>query len=94
MVISGAESGDDLALQAVDKVAKEVIEVLRPLVKRLDQDERDPMLVVAGGLGQVDLFWSRVVEEMEKLGWTWYEIVKMAEPALEGVKLLAQFQPG
>jgi hypothetical protein len=52
------------------------------------------MLVVAGGLGQVDLFWSRVVEEMEKLGWTWYEIVKMAEPALEGVKLLAQFQPG
>lgn len=93
MVISGAESGDDLALQAVDKVAMEVIEVLRPLVKRLDQDERDTMLVVAGGLGQVDLFWSRVVEEMEKLGWMWYEVVKMAEPALEGVKLLAQNLP-
>lgn len=94
MVISGAESGDDLALQAVDKVAKEVIEVLRPLVDLLDHGARDTLLVVAGGLGQVGLFWSQVEEEMDRLRWPWYEVVKMAEPALEGVKLLAQPSPG
>ena len=90
IVGEAAGQGDALALDVMDKVAREVTELLRPLVVAQEYDLHDTLLVVGGGLGQSQLFWSKVDAHMLREGWSWVDVIKVSRPAVEGVRSLAK----
>lgn len=88
LVIAGAQAGDAEAKRVVTRIAREVVEILEPLVQ-----PHAGVLVVAGGLGQVDVFWAAVEVEMRSRGWMWDDVVKVPDPAMAGMQaMLAERQ--
>lgn len=67
------------------KVAKEVIETLRPLVEKIHGDVADTLLSVTGGLGR-SAFWDIVLQLMDKEGWSWGCVVHISDPSEEGLE--------
>jgi N-acetylglucosamine kinase-like BadF-type ATPase len=84
-IVVGAADKDEEARSVVRSVAAQVVDVLQPLVDRL---EGTGVLVVAGGLGQVDVFWKEVEALMQVKGWRWEAVVKMSDPGLSGLLAL------
>jgi predicted secreted protein len=90
IVVGAAEAGEegaDVALRVLRKVAAQVVDNLEPLVDQL-RDPSAAVLVVAGGLGQVEVFWRQVQDIMETKGWKWAEVVKIADPGMSGLHAL------
>ena len=88
-VVQAAQQGDDEALRLLQKVAGELVEVLRPLVELKNlEDLKRTVLVVGGGLAGVDLFWSEVERNMAEHGWEWALISKCGDAAMEGVRVI------
>lgn len=90
IAVDAARAGDDEAFRIVRKVASEVVDTLEPLVAALGDEKA--LLVVAGGLGQVDVFWHEVERGMQARGWTWDEVVKLADPGMSGLMSLVPTQ--
>jgi N-acetylmuramic acid 6-phosphate etherase len=86
-IVVGAE-GDE-ADRVLGKVAREVVDVLRPLVGRLEGDLEDTILSVTGGLGG-SAFWKRVEGLMSLEGWKWHSVCYLADPAEQGLRSLLQ----
>ena len=101
-VVQAGLAGDEEAKRIMGKVAREVVDVVRPLVEMHGKtgqggDGRGDraglggtMLVVGGGLGGVKEFWEMVQEGMEGEGWKWAASVHLSDAAGEGAKVLLQ----
>lgn len=87
IVVTAAQGDDDEALRLLGVVAEQVCSTLAPLVGPGRVGEEETMLVVAGGLGQVDTFWGQVEERFEERGWR-FRTVKMPEPGRSGLEAL------
>ena len=97
-VVQAALGGDDEALVLLRRVAAEVVDLLRPLVDGVDIDHdgdqeiktgpKDTILVVGGGLANVDAFWDIVESGMKAEDWEWAMVRRVDEAALEGIKVV------
>ncbi|BEJ03430.1 hypothetical protein CcaverHIS641_0106050 [Cutaneotrichosporon cavernicola] len=87
IVVTAAEGGDDEALRLLGVVAEQVCSTLAPLVEVGRVTEKETMIVVAGGLGQVQVFWRQVEDRFAKRGWR-FRTVKMPEPGRSGLEAL------
>jgi N-acetylmuramic acid 6-phosphate etherase len=83
IVVAAAEGGDDEAVRLLGVVAEQVCATLAPLEAGLEET----MIVVAGGLGQVEAFWGLVEKRFEERGWR-FQTVKMPEPGRSGLEAL------
>lgn len=91
IVVAAAEAGDDEATRLLRVVAGQVCTTLEPLVSMIQEDTEDAedaMLVVAGGLGQVGVFWAEVEAQFRQRGWRWAHVEKVPEPGKSGLDLL------
>ncbi|BEJ11152.1 hypothetical protein CspHIS471_0105740 [Cutaneotrichosporon sp. HIS471] len=87
IVVKAAEGGDDEALRLLGVLADQVCSTLAPLVDVGKVREKETMIVVAGGLGQVQLFWRLVEDRFAKRGWR-FRTIKMPEPGRSGLEAL------
>lgn len=86
IVVGAAERGDGEAKRLLRVAARQVCETLEALVAEAGGEEC--ALVVAGGLGQVDIFWREVEDMFAHRGWKWAEVVKVDEPGRSGIEAL------
>jgi N-acetylglucosamine kinase-like BadF-type ATPase len=82
VAVKAAEKGDVEATRIVVKVAEEIIGTIRPLVDRPGVT----LLVVTGGLAGAEVFWKEVERGMKHMGWNWAEVIKVDDPAMEGLQ--------
>ncbi|GMK54669.1 hypothetical protein CspeluHIS016_0112550 [Cutaneotrichosporon spelunceum] len=87
IVVAAAEGDDDEALRLLGVVAEQVCSTLASLVETGRVGDEETMLVVAGGLGQVETFWNQVEARFAKHGWR-FRTVKMPEPGRSGLETL------
>lgn len=83
--VQAAEQGDTAALAVIQHVAAEVVDTLAPLRKK---SQTPPVLVVTGGLGQVDVFWDEVEKVMHQRDVLFQSIVKLPDPGTSGLESL------
>jgi len=88
-IVVGAAGSDSTgaARRVLQKTAAQVVDNLEPLV---DQLQGSAVLVVAGGLGQVDAMWREVHALMEARKWHWAELVKLPDPGMSGLEALIE----